>query len=120
SHNLTTARWVSSPVSMPLEHDRRAVLRLDDRPKVGSERPGLALPARVVGATKPTPDRPLAAPIGQVEVLLPAAFELDVPSFGVSEADSIERLESHAVNLPSRGLHRSLRGILAAGSPMHL
>ena len=56
SHNLTSAGWVGSPVSMPLEHNRRAVLRLDDRAKIGPEQPGRALPAWVVGATKPTPD----------------------------------------------------------------
>jgi hypothetical protein len=85
---------------MPLHHDHRPVVGLDDRPEVRPERTSRALLQREVRAAEPPGYRPFTAPLGEEEHLLPAAVQADRPALGISEADAIQRLKPHQLLLP--------------------
>src|SRR5262249_28676368 len=94
SDDLPPADRIRPSVPMPLEQDRRSVVRLDHRSEVGAKRP-VTPSTRVVGASKTPADTALAEAFGKVEVLLPLTCETDGPAVRVGEADPIERLEPH-------------------------
>src|SRR5690348_10048967 len=79
---------------MPLEHDRRAIICFDHRPKVRSKRPVVAS-AWVVSAAEASVDLALAPTFCDIEVLLPIAAETNRPSLRIGEADSVEGLKPH-------------------------
>src|SRR4029450_5102663 len=52
---------------------------------------------RKVRAAEAAGDGPLAAALGEEQMLLPPAFELDRPALPVGEPDPVQVLELHAV-----------------------
>ena len=75
-HDLTATRRVGATIPVPLNHDRRPIVSLDDRSEVWPERAGRALPAWKVRPTKAPSYRTLTASLGDKEQLLPAALEV--------------------------------------------
>src|SRR3954453_4918305 len=81
---------------------------LDDRAEVRPERPICALPQRSVRATKAPADGPVAAALGKVQMLLPAAVELDHPALWIGEPDSVEQFEPQRTSAaPVSHAHRT-------------
>jgi hypothetical protein len=80
---------------MPLEHDHGSVVGLDHRTEVRPERAVNPLPAREVHASEAAADRSLTTPLGEVQVLFPAALEIDLPALGIREPDPIQLLDLH-------------------------
>jgi hypothetical protein len=92
--DLPPPRRVRPTVPMPLEHDRRAVIGLDDSTEVRPKRPRYAASAREVRTPEATADRALTTALGKEQVLFPPVLETDHPALGIRETDPIERLES--------------------------
>src|SRR5919201_3668970 len=89
--DLPSTRRIGPAVAMPLEHDRRPVVGLDHGPEVGPKWPRRALPTGKVRTAKPTSHRAFASSLGQIQVLLPAALEPDLPTLGIRKADPVQR-----------------------------
>jgi hypothetical protein len=83
---------VGTAVAVPLEHDRRPVVGLDDGAEIGAEGTVLAA-AREVCPPEPAADTSVAPSLGEVEVLLPTAAQPDCPPLRIGEAQPIERFE---------------------------
>jgi hypothetical protein len=79
---------------VPLEHDRRAVIRFDRGAKVRPKRP-VAAPLWVVRPAKATIDLAFAPSFGDVEVLLPVTAEGHLPSLWIGETDPVRRFKPH-------------------------
>jgi hypothetical protein len=94
--DLPAARWVGAAVSVTLEQDCLAVVGLNGCPEVRTEGPGVASALRKIRTSKATGDGAFAAALGQEQVLFPSAFEPDRPALGISEANAVQLLESHA------------------------
>src|SRR5205085_11091007 len=77
--DLAAPGRISAPVPAPLEHDHGAILGLDGGTEVRPERSSRPVPAREVRAAKAPADHTLASPLGEEQVLLPAAVEADHP-----------------------------------------
>ncbi len=93
--DLASTRRICAAVAVQLEHDRCAVVGLDDGSEVGLERTTRALPPWEIRATEPPAHLPFAAALRKVEVLLPAALEADLPALGIGEAEPIKGREPH-------------------------
>jgi hypothetical protein len=78
---------------VPLEHDGRAVVGVDDGAEVWTERPRCGSAMGKVRAAEATTDGALAAALGEQQVLLPAALEPDHPALGIGEAYPVQLLE---------------------------
>src|SRR4029077_18379708 len=85
--DLPPSRRVRAPVSVPLEHDRRAIVRLDHGTAVKTKRSRRSAAMREVRAPEATGDRALAPAFGEKQVLFPPAFEPDHPALGVRETE---------------------------------
>src|SRR6185312_2717823 len=92
--DLPSARWVGAAISVPLDQDCRTVVGIDGGAKVRTERSGGGSALREVRAPEATTDGTLAAALGDKQVLLPPAVELDHPTLRIGEANPIQRLES--------------------------
>ena len=91
--DLPPPQGVRPTVPVPLEHDRRSVIGLDDSTEVRPKRPRRAVPAREVRTPEATADRTLTTALRKEQVLFPPVFETDHPALGIRETDPIERLE---------------------------
>src|SRR6188472_1219074 len=69
--DLPPSRRVRAPVSMQLEHDRRAIVRLDYGTEVRPKRTRLRTPTREVRTSEAAGDRSLASAFGEKQVLFP-------------------------------------------------
>src|SRR6185437_6374033 len=98
--DLAALRRVGTAIAVPLHHDHRPVVGLDDSPEVRPEGTSRAFLPGKVGSTEPAGYRPFAEAFGEKEHLLPAAVQADRPALGISEPDAIQRLEPHQLLLP--------------------
>jgi hypothetical protein len=91
--DLPSPRWVGAAISVPLEHDGRAVVGVDDGAEVWTERPRCGSTMRKVRAAEATTDGALAAALGEQQVLFPPALEPDHPALWIGEANPIQLLQ---------------------------
>ena len=98
--DLPSPGWIGAAVSMTLEHDRRAVVGIDDGAKVRNERACCCSTLREVRAAEATRDAALAAALCKVQVLLPPSLESYHPTLRIGEADSVQLLEPQRFSLP--------------------
>jgi hypothetical protein len=89
AHYLPSPGRVGAAISVPLEHDCRAVIGFDHRAEVGTERPRLGAALREVSAPEASRDVAPAATIGEKQMLLPPALEPDRPALRVGKSKPI-------------------------------
>src|SRR6476620_507250 len=95
TYALAATDWVGTPVAVPLEHDRRAVVSLDHRTEVRTKR-SVIPPSRIVRTTETPADASFTAAFGQREMLLPLPADTDPPLLRIGEADPIQSLQPHS------------------------
>src|ERR1700746_2298610 len=76
TYDLAATDGVGTPVAVPLEHDRRAVVSLDHWAEVRKKRSVIPSP-RIVRTTETPGDTSFTAAFGEREMLLPLSADAD-------------------------------------------
>lgn len=102
ANDLAASRWIRATIALVIEHDRRAVVSLDDSLEVHREC-SVGAPPWMVRTPKAACDKTGALTFRYEEMLLFRAArsnQLNFPVFGIDKANLVQRLQLQATICP--------------------